>query len=80
MAYFLGTMPWKGAPVGRTRVQSMPIFVEHPGIHDVEAATPIHQYLGEPLRTNNRVDHERISPWLWDAIRVVGLVEGYGRF
>ena len=54
-------------------------LVERLGIHDVEAAAPIHQYLGEPLHADDRVDHERVPTWVCDAIRVVGSVEGYGR-
>ena len=53
--------------------------IEHFGVHDVEAAASIHQYLGEPLCADDRVDHERISPRLWDAIRIVGPIKGYGR-
>ena len=49
------------------------------GVHDVEAAASIHQYLGELLCANDRVDHEQVSPRLWDALRVVGLIKGYGR-
>ena len=55
-------------------------LVECFGVHDVEAVAPIHQYLGEALHTNDRVDHERISPWLRDALWVVGPVEGYSGF
>ena len=51
--------------------------VERFDIHDVEAAASIHQYLGEPLRADDRVNHERISSWLWDAFRVVGPIKGY---
>ena len=36
--------------------------VERFNVHDVEAATSIRQYLGEPLRVDDWVDHERISP------------------
>ena len=39
--------------------------IERFSVHDVEAAASIHQHLGESLRANDRVDHERISPWLW---------------
>ena len=35
--------------------------VERFGIHDVEAAASIHQYLGEPLCADDWVDHEWIS-------------------
>ena len=53
--------------------------IERLGVHDVEAAASIHQYLGEPLRADDRDDHEWVPAWVCDAIRVVGLVEGYGR-
>ena len=33
--------------------------VERLGVQDVEAATPIHRYLGEALHTDDWVDHER---------------------
>ena len=52
--------------------------VDHFGVHDVEAAASIHQYLGESLHADDQVNHERISSRLWDAFRVVGLIEGYG--
>ena len=35
--------------------------VERFSVHDVEAAACIHQHLGEPLRADDRVDHERVS-------------------
>ena len=53
-------------------------FIEHLGIHDVEAAASIHQYFGEPLRVDDRVNHERISPRMWDALWVVCPIKGYG--
>ena len=53
-------------------------FVERLGIHDVEAAASIHQYFGEPLCADDRVNHEQVSPWMRDALWVVGLIEGYG--
>ena len=52
--------------------------IERLSVHDVEAATSIHQYLSESLRADDRVDHERVSPQLWGALWVVGLIEGYG--
>ena len=55
-------------------------FIEHLGIHDVEAATSIYQYFGESLWADDWVDHKRISPRVWDGIRMVGPIEGYGRF
>ena len=54
--------------------------VERLGVHDVEAAASIHQYLDEPLLADDRVDDERVPPRLRDAIGVVGLVEGDGGF
>ena len=73
MGCFLGMTPWKGAPVDAHGI-------EHLGVHDVEAAAPIHQYLGEPLWTDNWVDDKRIPSRVWDGIRMVGPVEGYGGF
>ena len=42
--------------------------IDHFSIHDVEAAASIHQYLGEMLCSNDRVDHKRVSPRLWDVL------------
>ena len=53
--------------------------VERLGVHDVKAAASIHQYLGESLHADDRVYHEQISPRLWDALQVVGLIKGYAR-
>ena len=52
--------------------------IERFSVHNVEAAASIHQYLGEPLRADDRVDHEQVSPQLRGALRVVGPIEGYG--
>ena len=52
--------------------------VECFGVHDVEAAASIHQYFSKPLRADDWVDHERISPRIRDGLWVVGPVEGYG--
>ena len=41
--------------------------VEHFSVHDVEATASIHQYLGEPLHADDRVNHKQISSQLWDA-------------
>ena len=54
-------------------------LVERLGIHDVEAAAPIHQYFGEPLWTDDRIDDKRVPSRVWDGIRMVGPVKGYGR-
>ena len=53
--------------------------VERFSVHDVEAAASIYQHLGEPLRADDRVDHERISSRLRDAFRVVDPIKGYDR-
>ena len=53
-------------------------FVEHLGVHDVEATASIHQYFGESLWADDRVDHKRISPRLFDAFRVVGPIKDCG--
>ena len=37
-------------------------FVEHLGIHDVEAAASVHQYFRESLQANDRVDYKWIPP------------------
>ena len=55
-------------------------LVERFGVHDVEAAASVHQYLCEPLWTDDRVDDKRVSSWVWDRAWVVGPVEGYGGF
>jgi hypothetical protein len=52
--------------------------VEHLNVHDVEAAASVHQHLGESLRTDDRVNHERVPAQMQDALRVVGSVGGDG--
>ena len=47
-------------------------------VHDVEAIASIHQHLDEPLRADDRVDHEWVSSQLWEVFWVVGLIKGYG--
>ena len=42
--------------------------VERLGVHDVEATASVHQYFGESLWADDRVDHKRISSWVWDDI------------
>ena len=53
-------------------------LVERLGIHHVEAAAFIHQYFGESLWADDWVDHKQISPRMWDGIRMVSPIEGYG--
>ena len=64
-------------------VEACPIdahLVERLGVHDVEAAASVHQYFCEPLWADDRVDDKRVPSWVWDGIRMVSLVEGYGGF
>ena len=53
-------------------------LVECLGVLDVEATTSVHQYFRESLWANDRVDYQRIPSWVWDGVRMVGSVEGYG--
>ena len=47
---------------GRSDARSIDAHgVECFDVHDVEATASIHQYLGEPLHADDRVDHEQIS-------------------
>ena len=55
-------------------------LVECLGIHDVEATASVHQYLCESHWTDDRVDNKRVPSRVWDGIRMVGPVEGYGGF
>jgi hypothetical protein len=49
------------------------------GVHDVEAAAPVHQFFGESRVADDGVNNERISARLRDAIRMVVMVESDGR-
>ena len=53
-------------------------YVERLCVHDVEAATSVHQNFGEALWADDRVDHKQIPSRVWDSIRMVGPIEGYG--
>ena len=55
-------------------------LVERSGVHNVEAAAPVHQYFRESLWANDRVNDKWVPSWVWDGIRMVGSVEGYGGF
>ena len=55
-------------------------LVERLGVHDVEAAASVHQYFREPFSADDRVDNKRVPSRVWDDIRMVGLIEGYGKF
>ena len=55
-------------------------LVECLGVHDVEAAASIHQYFREPLWADDQIDNRRVPSQVWDGIRMVGPVEGYGGF
>jgi hypothetical protein len=48
------------------------------GVDDVEAATSIHEDLGEPDVANDGVDNERVLSWARHAVGVIALVEGDG--
>jgi hypothetical protein len=52
--------------------------VEHLDVHDVEAATPIHQHLAEALLDNDQVNDKWILTRMWNTVRVVGAIEGDG--
>jgi hypothetical protein len=52
--------------------------IKHLDVHDVEAVNPIHQHLVEVLLVDDRIDDEWIPTRMWNAIRVVGAVEGDG--
>ena len=53
--------------------------IKHLGVHDVEATASVHQYFGESLWADDRVNHKRIPPWVRDTIRMVSPIKGYGR-
>ena len=46
-------------------------LIERLGVHDVDATASIHQYLCESLWADDWVNHKRISPQMWDGIRMV---------
>ena len=63
---------------GRSDARSVDVHgIKRLGIHEVKVTASIHQHLGETLRADYRVDHERVSSWLWDTFRVVGSIKGY---
>jgi hypothetical protein len=35
--------------------------IDHLDVHDVEAATPIHQHLAEAVLINDQINNERVS-------------------
>jgi len=50
---------------GRSDVRSVDALgIKCLGLHDVEDTASIHQYLSEPLRVDDWVNHERISSQL----------------
>ena len=55
-------------------------LVKRSGVHDVEAAAPVHQYFRVSLWADDRVDNKRVPSRVWDGIRMVGPIEGYGGF
>ena len=54
--------------------------VERFSVHDVEAAASIHQHFRQSLWSDDRVDNKWVPSRVWDGIRMVGPVEGYGGF
>ena len=55
-------------------------LVKRLGVHDVEATASVHQYFREPLWADDRIDNKWVPSRVWDGIRMVGPVEGYGGF
>ena len=49
-------------------------------IENVEAATSVHQHLGEALLADNGVDDEQVATWSGDVGRMVPLIKGDRRF
>jgi hypothetical protein len=47
-------------------------------VEDVEAAASVHQHLGEPRVTYDRVDDQQVPARIGDAVRVILTVEGDG--
>jgi hypothetical protein len=73
-----GDDPVKGRCTGPDRGQ---IDLQEPeglGVDDVEAATSVHEDLGEPGVADDGVDNERVLSWARHAVGVVALVEGDG--
>ena len=50
--------------------------VVHLGIEDVKTTSAVHEHLGHVCLADNRVDDERELAYLWNAVRVVGPIEG----
>jgi hypothetical protein len=73
-----GDDPVKRRDIGPDRGQ---IDLQEPeglGVDDVEAATSVHEDLGEPNVADDGVDNERVLSWARHAVGVVALVEGDG--
>ena len=62
-------MKWR--LVGAKLVQSNPHELQGVGVHDVEAATSVHEHLGEARVANDGVDNERVPSRVWDVVGVV---------
>ena len=54
--------------------------VEGADVEDVEAATSVHQHLGEALLADDGVDNEWVASWSHDVGGMVLLIEGDWRF
>jgi hypothetical protein len=73
-----GDDPVKGRRTGQDRGQ---IDLQEPeglGVDDVEAATSVHEDLGEPDVADDGVDNERVLSWARHVVGVIALVEGDG--
>jgi hypothetical protein len=52
--------------------------VECLNVHDVEAATSIHQHLAKTLLVNDWINNKRVPTRMWNAVRVVRAIESDG--
>ena len=66
--------PLGGAPTGDAH------GVEGVDVEDVEAATSVHQHLGEALIVDDGVDDERVATRSSDVGRIVPLIKSDRRF
>jgi CubicO group peptidase (beta-lactamase class C family) len=67
------------APDARLEARSLdPQKAEGLGVDDVEAASAVHEHLGEACVGDDGVNNEWIDPWVGDVVRVVVTVESDG--
>src|SRR5438128_1210005 len=55
-------------------------IIEGLGEEDVESAAAVYENPVEFDRSDDRVQHEGIAPWVRDSVRVVGPIESYWNF